>query len=276
MVSTNSPVVYYAINNNLKYISYTAISIESILKHNNKVKIYLFIYGSTADTDLSYFIDNGVIIVNKNPVRDEYLTSLKWFALKDLIEIAEERLLFADADTFFFKDIVRFFNIYREFDFYGREEAGTEGNKEEYSIGQYNFNSNINHKSFENMGSFFKCKKVPIFNTGVMLFNNNFFRKIPEQLIFYESILKSFIDKKLPYPSVSSHIIDEIVSSFMFGKFENFSYGLLDKEIAPWYIELREKEVSNTGSVMHIWNNYYNFFWDEIGKFHSNFKSFQG
>src|SRR5687767_14893957 len=126
--------VYYAINNNPKYLSYAAVSIESILKFNNKVKIYLFIYGPLAEPDLTFFRENNVIIINKESVRDEYLTSLKWFSLRELSSIQQDHLLFADADTFFFTDIEDLFAACKEADFYARQEAGTEGSSAEYSI----------------------------------------------------------------------------------------------------------------------------------------------
>jgi adenine-specific DNA methylase len=253
----NSNAVYYAVNNDLRYLSYLNISIKSLRKYNKTIKIFLFIYGDISGLDLSFFNDNQVTLIYKPVAEPEYLTSLKWLSLNELKDIGEERLLFVDADTFFSDDIQKLFDQCTQADFYAREEAGTEKNKIRHEIGRVNLEYVIIEKTYHFLLKAYKTREMPFFNTGVMLFNHNIFKQIPGYLSFYQSVMNNFINKKTPYPSKNTHMLEEVVTNFMLGKIENFTYALLSKHTSPFYLELREKVVTKPGIVMHIWGHYY-------------------
>jgi lipopolysaccharide biosynthesis glycosyltransferase len=262
---TNSQAaVYYAVNNDPRYLSYVAVSINSLRKYNKKIKIFLFIYGTITSTDIAFFEENQVTVINKAEVKAEYLTSLKWFSLNELQNISEDRLLYVDSDTFFGKDVQMLFNHCRDADFYAREELGTDKTKKRHGVGRVNFDYVIIDKNYSFLVKAYKIKEMPFFNTGVMVFNNNFFKKIPGYLGFFEAVLNNFSEKKIPYPARNPHILEEIVTNIMFGKIENFTHSFLTRYISPFFLELREQIVANPGIVMHIWGYYYPEFMNKV------------
>ena len=261
ILKKDNRAAYYAINNDPRYILFTKVSIDSLRKFNSKLKIYLFIYGDLAGIDLSFFRKNNVHIINKSGVKKEYLTSLKWFSLQDLASLNVNSLIYFDADTIFFKKPDILFEDYNKFDYYAREELGTQKDKGGYLIGKTFIRPQINHNIYRQMTKKLGALNLPIFNTGVMLFNNKSFKKVAKLVYFYKQVMDNFRKDILPYPCLNSHIIDEIVGSITLGKIPEFTYGVLDKEISPWYIELREKAVKTTGIVMHVLNYLY---WDYL------------
>jgi hypothetical protein len=255
--------LYYAVNDNPVYLSYVKKSIESLRKYNSTIKIFLFIFGDILITG-NFYKKNNVEIIFKEKAEPNYFTSLKWLALPDLLKIEAESLLFADADTYFFADIMKLFDNCKQVDLYAREEIGTETNPK-LSVGRISFRAKLNHLGFAALARAFKAKKIPVFNTGVMVFNNSFFKRIPDQLPFYKSIMENFLNGRLAYPSDNKKLIDEITASLVFGTMENFNYGLLNREISPWFIEFNEGEVHNPGILMHIFAYHYEEFARRFG-----------
>jgi lipopolysaccharide biosynthesis glycosyltransferase len=255
-----SGVVYYALNTDMRYMLYALKSIKSLRLYNKKIKVYLFLFGDTSAIDLSFFEQNEIIIINKPPVSEEYLTSLKWLSLPDLKELEESKLLFVDADTAFFQDVELIFENYNEYDFYAREEAGTSSDKSTSSIGKIHIKHTINQKIYRFLCKSYKIDQTPFFNTGVIVFNNNFFKKIPDYLDFYTLVLKNFRDKKTPYPSINTHMVEEVVTTMMLGKIKDYSYKFIDREMSPFFIEYKENIVKDPGIVMHIWGYFYQAF----------------
>lgn len=252
----NNILIYYAINDNPLYLYFTRRSIESLRKFNPEIPVYLFFYGNYFDINFILFENMKVNVIKKTGLSKEYSTSLKWYSLEDLKTIEEERLLFSDADTLFFDDINILLDKCSEGDFYARKEVGTEEDSKITSIGNTHFKNNFSYKAFNILAKAFQFKPLPIFNTGVMLFNNNIFKKFPEYLDFYNHLHANFLNKKLPYPSMTEHLIDEVLCSIILSKIEA-DCRILDPEISPWYVDFKEKQVSSKGVVMHLWSGYY-------------------
>ncbi len=264
----NTPgAVYYAVNTDMRYLVYILNSIKSLRKYNKKIKVYLFIYGDTSAINLSFFHQNNIIIINKTSVNEEYLTSLKWLSLPELSEIDETKLIFVDADTAFFQDVELLFKNYHQYDFYAREEAGTSSDKVRSSIGKIHIKHTIDQKIYRFLCKAYKIESAPFFNTGVMVFNNNFFKKIPAYLGFYDSVLRNFAEKKTPYPSINTHMVEEVVTTLMLGKIKNYTYQYIDKTFSPFFLEYKEKVVHDPGVVMHIWGYFYQEFLDTFPDF---------
>lgn len=76
-------------------------------------------------------------------------------------------------------------------------------------------------------------------------------------LDFYNYIFKSFITKKLPYPSGNPNIQDEITASIAFGKIPDFTYGTINNKTAPYYPELLDRKVREPGIIIHFWSSDY-------------------
>lgn len=248
---------YYAINNDPRYVSFTKTSVETLRKFNKDLKVYLFVYGELEDSDRSFFRKNNIIVAVKGGVQPEHVTSLKWFSLQYLARSTVKRLIYIDGDTIFSGKVDILFERHDVFDFYARIEVGTEKDRGDYYIGKSLIRAQLNHDAYQQITKQLKAVNVPVFNTGVMLFNHSSFKKIAQRLVFYKSVLRRFQKKSLPYPCLNSHLIDEITASITFGKVRGFTYGVLDKKIAPCYLEFKEKAVKTPGTVMHIWTCLY-------------------
>lgn len=254
--SQDNIAVYYAINDNPLYLYFTRRSIESLKKFNPEIPVYLYFYGDYSNINFILFENMKVNVIKKDGLDKKYTTSLKWLCLEDLKELKEERLLFADADTLFFDDLNKLLNKCQDGDFYARKEVGTEEDNKITTIGNSHFLNNFSYKAFNILAKAFKFKPVPVFNTGLMLFNHNIFKKIPDYLDFYKQLHDNFLNKKLPYPSMTDHLIDEVLSSIILAKMEA-DCRVLDPDISPWFVDFKEGTVSGKGIVMHLWSGYY-------------------
>jgi len=242
--------VYYAINDSPKYVSFAIKSIESLRKHNSLTKVYLFIFGSAKRLSRVFLEKNNVKIVKRKKAKKSQLTFLKWLALKDL---SEERLLFVDADTIFFDDVNLLFERFGDSDFYARQELCTYDNSDMSQ--DYRHGSLININTFSSLVRMLHIRAVPIFNTGVMLFNHSISKKI--NLEMFESYRANFESGKFSYPCTNRHILEEIVTSLVLGNVKGLNYSIFGKEIIPFFVEWKLRAIKTSGIVMHIWTKAY-------------------
>lgn len=263
----NDFIIYYAINNSPKYLNYVCNSIKSLEKFGT-FNIKIFIYGYIDLLPLEQFKNIEVII---NPEEPNYnWTSLKWYATEQLSNLNVSKIIFVDADTYFFESPETILKYCSKYDFYAREELATKKGENTFYLGKRHLKPSINHEILTTILNNFDSKSLPIFNTGFMVFNNNLINKVAEKISFYKSILKKFLDEKLVYPSSNSHLLEEIVSSIVLGKIDNMSYGLLDRNYFPFYYEYKEGEVNSFGLFLHILSAYYDEFLKELEKYNAS------
>jgi hypothetical protein len=256
--------VYYTINNDSRYINYLKNSITSLRHFNKEIKVYVFVFSSGAEILADFFEKYKIQVIYKGNVKNHQLTSLKWYALRDLETVTESRLLYLDVDTVCFNDIALLFEKYREADLYAREELGTE-EKCPYVRGELTISTQLDHNIFKTLADRLNVRKNHVLNTGVIIFNNSSFKRIIPYLDFYQNLLDSFLKREIPYPAFTYHITEEIAWAFTLGKTDNISYDFIAAEDSPFYIELRVKALTEKGIVMHVWSKLYNYFLSELG-----------
>ena len=118
----------------------------------------------------------------------------------------------------------------------------------------------IIRKKFKAISLMLDFKPQPIFNTGVMIFNRGFGHKVGAKISEMNELAKIFADKPAYFPSESLHLMDEVVSSIIFGRLKKFSYGIIPKKISPWYCEWKAGVIRDPGIVLHAWTKYSPFF----------------
>ncbi len=251
----DSRAVYYVVNNNADYLTFAKLSINSLRRFNRRIKIYLFIYGASENIDLSFFYKNQVVLIKKKRAL-LHVNSLKYFVRDESLSRLEKNLLFLDADTIVFDDIDIIFEKCNKYDFYAREESESDINCRD---------SQLFSGKFKKITKQLGVKIYPVFNTGVMLFNNASYKKLSQKLSFYKNIYSNFKANKIPYPCENPYIIGEITFSIIFGKAPILSYGILDNKISPWYKEYQNGIVKDTGVVMHFWKYRYTKLMQKIG-----------
>jgi hypothetical protein len=261
--SSSSPslsnAVYYTINNDSKYLTFLKNSIVSLRNFNKEIKIYVIIFSNSGKLVPDFFDRYNIQVIYKNPVKPYQLTSLKWYGLTEFENIDLKRLIFLDADTIFYDDINLLFEKYNKADFYAREEIGTE-DKCPYARGNITITSQLNNDVFNNLLNKMGLKRNPVFSTGIMVFNNSSFKKIPEHLKFYQDLFDAFLKRELPFPALKYHITEEITWAFTIGKIANFSFEFIEPEDTPVYYEFLINAVSKPGIIIHAATLLYDLF----------------
>jgi hypothetical protein len=246
--------ICYAITANEKYAKQALISLKSLRQHNQSVKIYFFIYGSLSEKILKSLRKYNVIISKKSALpKGLYPYMVKWLALNCM---QEDQVLFLDTDTIISGDIEHLFRRYRRFDFYARQETATQ--KKSYRIGTKHMPRQINHKVLNEIYDREGFAKIPIFNAGIMLFNRKTHRQTAFQKINRE--LTRLVTGVVPYPCTNPHIRGEIALALTLSKMKDFSWGFLSKKMAPFFLEVREKDVKKQGLIMHVLTAHYDEF----------------
>lgn len=245
--------IYYSINSNPRYVDYTKYSIGSLRRVNREIPAALCCFGTLSGEELRWFDDHGVRVIIKPEVDHSRVTSLKWLSLPELVDT--ERLLFADADTWFYRDPEVVFETFHEHAFYAREETGTSPTLPPEQC-------QIHHDRLALILDMADARKVPIFNTGVMIFNHFIHRELVEGLSMFMELLDLFQRGEVPYPCDNWHLRDEVIASIVFGAAEQFSWQFLPATVSPWYEELKSGVVTDPGVILHVWHRYWQEFLD--------------
>ncbi len=148
------------------------------------------------------------------------------------------------------------FSKYRSRDFYAREEICTNLKSYAFVLGELKTNQ-IKRPQLARIAKKVKAAEVPVFNTGLMVFNRSSHVKALSALPLMELLRQKFRSGEWPYPSTNVHIADEVCMALAFGTLRNFNWGLLRREDAPWYVEWKGREVDSPGLVLHTWTHFY-------------------
>jgi hypothetical protein len=247
--------VFYALNRNAKYLYMLGESLKSLRVHDKKVNVQTFFYGAPKSSFLRSLEKYDVEIKICRRLPDDQGTYLKWHALNELGNMAS--VMFVDADTYFFKSATALFKKYQIKDFYAREEAGM-SRKKHYSfiLGEIE-SCQLDHRAYSKLAKRLDAKVGPVFNTGVMIFNNVSHKKVGPILDGIDKLRTQFKRGQLAYPCLNMHIAEEICASLMLGTIKNFKCGLIERRDSPWYVEWKGRDVAQPGFLMHIFTKYY-------------------
>jgi hypothetical protein len=254
-------LIFYAVDSSALHLYLARLSLQSLRRRNPVIPVKVFLFGMK-DAAIRRKLEKlgaEVISLPKERKSSDRLPStfLKWQALE---HVDSERALFVDADTWFFDDPEGLFERFGRKDFCAREEYGTRPGAGFQLLGNYVLKPQIHPKKFKAISVMLDFKQKPIFNTGVMVFNHGFAARMGERLNEMRDLLRFFARKPAFYPAENPHIIDEVVSSIVFGRLDKFSYAKIPKEISPWYCEWKARAVTKPGIVMHSWSKYSPFF----------------
>jgi hypothetical protein len=251
--------VFYAINDNPDYVFMVRKSVESLRRHNSKIRIRVYLYGALRTADRNWFKRNGVEVHIKPPVDKPKLTSLKWMAA---FEMDADVAAFIDADTLFQKDIEQLFRAYSKCDFYARVELATDARLRGPSlVGTKIFRVALNRRTYSDLEKEIQAKRGPVFNTGIMIFNHGSIRKLAERQQDYLKLLDRLYSLynggKLV--ALGPHLFDELAGSLMLSSIPGISLGRMLAKHAPWYVEWKSGAVKTKGIVTHSFGAYFPF-----------------
>ncbi len=268
--SRSRRAVYYAINAAPVYLVSAYKSIASLRRFNSNIDVHVFIsMGSASDAATAdVFRGTGACVWLADKTKlgfpvDGYFERyfLKWLALRNLFY---DSLLYVDADTVFSRDPEVLFDELSERHFYAREENGAAPEQKAEMIGSHILYAQIDHGSLAKAAASLSARKLPVFNTGVMLFNRSIHRDVAAALPRMYDVYKDLVDGRIPYPSVNAHIKEEIAAALVLGTIPGLTFDRIDPEMSPWYVEYKGGRTRSAGVVMHIWNEYLPFFLQEF------------
>jgi len=223
---------------------------------NESICLDVHVYGKPRMAWIEQMRELGARVFIGARVEDLPPTFLKWLPLAHAEYRYSDRLLFLDADTIAFGSLTALFTELCAHDFYAREELGTGQVGTQAWLGSIKVPGAIKPympKVRRGLGS----REVPIFNTGVMVFNHGIHRTIAAALGEVRELCRIFVEGKLPYPCTNLHILEEVVISLILGRMNGVSFGTIPRELSPWYLEVAEGLVPDPGVVMHVWSARY-------------------
>lgn len=241
----------YAIDDKPEYAFSALQSIRSLRRFNREIPVHVYHFGPVEEKFLNRFRKENVETHEQSRITALPPTCIKWLAI-GLCREKYSRLLVLDADTFFFRDPIEYFDRYKNSSFFARREVGGD---EGETIGKLHIKPSSDRKLFEALARANHSVPLPIFNTGVMGMSRAVADAIVERLPSFYSWVHRFQNGKVVYPSYNPHLIDEIVGSLILGEIPGFTYDLVDPEDSPWYYEIKKEKVRSTGYVVHIWNS---------------------
>jgi hypothetical protein len=243
-------------------------SIKSLRVYNKSVPIHLFHYSElpeltrilapynvtvhnqgSYETRIAQNCPNGWQILSRYPLLH------KLFNFKEISALAPDQVLLIDCDTLFFSDVEILFAKYSEADCYAREEHSCKR-----SIRSYDPNY-IDEDLLVELASSERITVPPPFNSGVLLLNNQLWRRMPPASLFLSYVWRfaiwmalnpnqgsaathdgetgidylreqfqefvSEVDflRALQFPSGNRWILDEVALWFTLGHVLDFIYG---------------------------------------------------
>ncbi len=279
MATTSTRAVYYALNEQPSCLYQLERSLSSLRQHNNKIKVYIVYFGPHSEEISVVSHRHGAELIRRQTnLTGSYVLFVKWLALQQ--EFPEDDLVFLDVDTFISDDVDKLFEIGPE-EFLARPEIDCSPDLEGYpcKIGyEMCHESQVDHSSFRRVCRLLGSLELPIFNTGVLIFQHGFHRKVADQVPWLMQIRQHFARGRLVYPCSNSQLLDEIIASLALGQIPDLSWRFIDPETCPFYMEYAVRDVDGPGVVMHIFNWYYRaFLLDFAGRseeleYHERFK----
>jgi hypothetical protein len=250
--------VVFAIDDSACHALQLFKSVQSIKQTGTNVPIYVHAYCNSLPRTLSELSRwPGVSIVHESSRFGDTPTFLKWAAVSNPIHAKRDAILYLDADTIVSGDPAKFFAVYSPDDFYAREECDASHDAEPRWIGSFKVGCQIKTRMMELIRHGLGSRSVSLYNTGVMILRSTFLSRMGAALEEFITLKDLFIEGKLPYPCTNAHLLEEIVATLVLGRMPQVRFGKLDREFAPFYLELKEGVVRTRGEILHIWGYYY-------------------
>jgi len=250
--------VLYALTHDRGYCEQLLVSAASLRRHSPTIPVQAVLFGAPSRTFRRELADLDVAVTERPAVEDRWRYFVKWLALS---ETAGQKLLFLDADTFISQPIELLFRTYADAHFNAREEWGNAREGRNFSPTECDW------QAFDRIaGAAGSTCTLPIYNTGVMLFNHGFHTEVAAHLEWFDEI-RALIDGPTathPYPHSNRHILGEVVSTLVLGRFRSLRAQALSSRDAPFFNEIRGRLAKEAGIVCHVFSASYKDFLCEL------------
>jgi hypothetical protein len=252
--------VLYALTPDRGYCEQLLVSAASLRRHSPAIPVQAVLFGPSSPQFRSELAELDVAVTERPPVEDRWRYFVKWLALS---ETAGRRLLFLDTDTFISRPVELLFQNYADAHFYAREEWGNAREGRNFSPGECDW------QTFDRIADAAgSMGKLPIYNTGVMLFNHGFHTEVAAHREWFDEIRSLFDGPKATYsyPHSNRHILDEVVSALVLGRFPSLRAQAMSALDAPYFREIRGRLETMAGIVCHVFSAGYAEFQNELAR----------
>jgi hypothetical protein len=238
------------------YLEQLLRSVGSLRKHNVTIPVWVMVYGDLPEAAASWLKARDVQVRSLESYAEclrklspdwEALSSYpvlpKYLSVGELADVELSQLLHIDCDTYFFDDVAKLFDRYRDCEWYGREEV--------YSpCSPYFDPAYIDSHALAELAKSERLREVPTLNMGVLMLNHGLHRKVAELLtVILDNVSRLMMwvgqhrdsYERLPFaaphssgrlpalqfPSSNLWILDEVAFWLALGKLPQLSSGFM-------------------------------------------------
>jgi hypothetical protein len=256
---TAGSALYYAITppapGKGDYLAMCLRSLRSLRAVSPDVKVYCVLFGAFPAAAVAELEALGGTVIRKRAVPPERRYLIKFLALRGL---PERTLLFMDADTYLFEPIEGLFRQHQRCSLYARVEWGCD------RTGPNHQPNECNWPMIDRMADALGVpgtRRLPLYNTGVMLLNHGFHRRLLSRLDFIAALRDLFASGELPYPHFyNRHVVGEMATLFGLGAFPEHTFGVLEPRACTFWPDHQLDPRRDWGIVCHTFAAFYDAF----------------
>jgi hypothetical protein len=256
-VELHSRAIYYALDSHPRCVAQLKRSIASVRRHC-RLPIYVVWAGAPGAHERAFLEDQGVTWLPTRALKRMSPTFLKWRAL--VHELPATDLLYLDTDTVALGDVERLFELAPGLDFQARREIASEDDAACYPYmvnAMFVGDSQLDHALYAAVCASLGARVLPLWNSGVMLLRRGLGARVGRCWDDFVRLHRLLCMKRLPYPCRNAHILEEVVAALVLGTLPELSWGLLPRDVAPWFLEYIARDGPAAPLVVHTWNSGY-------------------
>jgi len=264
-------------------------SVSSLRRHNRAVPVHLVLYGAAPDGLIQHARKHNVTVhllgdhevcfrthpAARHPALTYYRTLHKFYSLRYLPLTAETRVLYADCDTVFFKDVSLLFLRYSRAQWYAREEPYTRRSTHAYDP-RY-----LDEQQLAKIAKLEGLAFIPPYNTGICILNHGVGAALAQRshnIIDYawrfllgvrthpdcppelaqmirRGLNNHNDDAALPYPCANAWIVEQLATWLVLGSIPGFTHGLLQPREVMQNGEYADARLRARAIALHYFNS---------------------
>lgn len=188
-------------------------SIGSLRRYNSALPVRIFGFGIASDSlppELSALAAQGVTF---EACEASPPIPVRWLSMQRLTPDSADQILFADCDTFFFRDVAELFDRHRDLDLYGRERPSL-------TRGTAAYDPNLlDERALNALRSLSSARSVPPLDTGLLLLSRGVWTQLAGQLDTLRDLLTSeALTAAVPDPRRAAGLKEDVAAWLMLGR----------------------------------------------------------
>lgn len=232
-------LVCYACSSSTE-LACAATSIESLRRHNSAIPVRIFGFGLSADALPAHLLDQ----VTFEACGASPSIPARWLVMQRLRPNCASQILFADCDSFFFRDVAALFDRNQELDLYGRERPSLAKRAAAYDPNL------LDERALDALRRSLAAQRTPPLDTGLLLLNHGAWTRIAQHFDTLHALLAgSDLGSALRDPRRAAGLKEELAAWLMLGQ-AGLHCGLLSRHDALTSLEFAAARSEPWGCVV--------------------------